>query len=247
MNEVTRIQEIIKSSLKASGLQYSDLAKKLKVSLPSIKRMLNGEDLPLSKVIEVSRCLGIDVFELLEQARYFEPSVHVFTLEQEAALAADFTVFLTFRLILMSTPLPEIMEQLSLKRSELNKHLRTLEKCQLIELWPHDKIKLLAHFPFKWIENGPLEKTYQKRLVHKIQKEIAAHGLNRRSGVQLNSLCVVKELLLTPQEGKQFEGEIENVIKKYSTLTGMRMRHKVSGAEAYSFVHLGGRFSWWEE
>jgi transcriptional regulator with XRE-family HTH domain len=247
LNEITRIQEIIKFSLKASGLQYQDLAIKLKISLPSVKRMLNGKDIPLTKIIEVSSCLGIDVFDLLEQARNYQPTVYEFTLEQENALSEDFTHFLAFRLMLMSIPVHEIQERLSLKRPELNKILKLLEKFKLIEVWPNDRIKTLVHFPFKWIENGPLDKTYQKKISKKVQKEISLRGINRRKERNGESHCLVKELLLTPDEGQQFDQELETVFKKYFTLTNMRMRHKTKVAETYSFMHLAGKFSWWDE
>ncbi len=246
MNELSQIQTTIKNSLKASGVKYEQLAKKLNLSLPSVKRILNSDDISLSKLIEISRCIGVDFFELIEQAKEQTAQVYEFSLEQENTLSKDFQHFLVFRLMLMNTDLDNIQSELKINRIELNRSIKALEKCQLIELWPNDKIKILAHFPFQWIENGPLEKTYKKKIIEKVQKEMTKYGINR-STPKDSMQCAAKELFLTTEEQRSYISEMQTVFKKYSLLSSMRMKNKNSDAKTFSYLHLSGPFGWWEK
>jgi transcriptional regulator with XRE-family HTH domain len=245
MNEFFKIQTTIKNSLKASGLKYSDLAQKLDLSLPSVKRILNSDDIPLSKLIEICRCIGIDFFELIEQAKEQTAHVYQFSLEQENTLSKDFQHFLVFRLMLVNTELDQIQSELKITRVDLNRSIKALEKCQLIELWPNDKIKILAHFPFQWIESGPLEKTYHKKIIEKAQKEITKYGVNRSNPTNPVQ-CVVKELFLTEEEQRNYVLDMQMTFKKYSMLSSMRMKNKSLDAKTFSYLHLSGPFLWWE-
>src|SRR3979490_2820929 len=56
--------EVLKRELKARGVKYADLARHLRLSEASVKRMFSRHDFTLSRLDEICRCAKIDFSEL---------------------------------------------------------------------------------------------------------------------------------------------------------------------------------------
>lgn len=244
--EIEKVKLVLKSALKTSGMRYIDLARKLRVSEATVKRTLNGEDLSLKKLAEVCEKLELDLFSVMERASMLEDGTHYFTYEQERVLASNFQLFLFFRLLVLNRPVEDIMKELALDEKACREILRKFEDCGLIELHPGDKIKLLAKFPYKWSEEGPLHKKYTKHLLERVVEEIETVGINNeRRGVE--KTCLVTELALGPESGASFQEELEAVFHKYKVLSKMEMKALGRERKIFSGMILAGEFSWWSK
>jgi transcriptional regulator with XRE-family HTH domain len=240
-NEIYKIQESIKKLLRLNNTTYEKLAGDMDVSLTTIKRYLNGSDITFSKLIEISSCIGLSIYELIDQSKNQQMDIHQFTLQQERLLTVKFVNFAVFRMIIMNKDLIQIQAELNLSKRVLSGIVNKLEAVDLIELWPQDKIKKLVSFPFKWIDDGPLENKYNEIVLKKTNKEIFNYGINKSNN------CNVKELLLNKHEAESYMQEIDEVINKYSMISQMRLKQNSPNCQVFSLLTLSGYFSWWED
>lgn len=242
--ESKQITQTIKHLLKVQGKRYPDLAEYLGISLPSVKRILNGSDIQVSKLSQISNYLGLDFFELIEKSKSENQKVFKFTIEQEIFLSEKINHFLILRMLLMNDSKQTIMKNLNLSEIEINKVLFSLEKIDLIELHPNDIIKNKVHFPVKWIENGLLEKTYNELIIKKISNTIRTVGINRKNS-STQSHINVKELLLNQNEISELKNKFSELIKSYDMVTKIRLESH----QEYNIVSVAsvvGQFSWWD-
>ena len=65
MSSTQTLLDVIKAELKTAGLSYADLARELRLSESSVKRMFaSGGAMPLSRVDEICRVLRCDFADL---------------------------------------------------------------------------------------------------------------------------------------------------------------------------------------
>lgn len=242
--ESKQITQTVKQLLKVQGKRYPELAEYLGISLASVKRILNGSDIQVSKLSQISNFLGLDFFELIEKSKSENQKVFKFTVEQELFLSQEINHFLILRMLLMHDTKQKIMKNLNISEQKINKVLFALEKVDLIELHPNDIIKNKIHFPVKWIENGMLEKTYNELIINKISNTIKSVGINRKYN-STQSHINVKELLLTQNESLELKSKFSDLIKSYDMVTKIRL----DSHEEYEIVSVAsvvGAFSWWD-
>ena len=242
--EAVQVFTVVKDLLKSRGLSYSDLANELGISLSSVKRILNGNDINLSKLSQIASFLGLDLFELIEMSKKITQSKYFFNLEQEKFLSKNINHFKVFRYLLLKYSEDEIRSLLGLRDLQLESILIKLDKLNLIQYYEKSKIKLIANFPFQWIENGPLENKYNELIIDKLANEILVSGVNRES-LENETNVFVKELLLSSSELIEMRDRLNDVIKDYELLTKMRLKTK-SKYEIVAVANVSGAFSWWE-
>src|SRR3984893_13166804 len=97
----------LKRSLREQGLTYAAVAKKLELSVASVKRLFSGGDLSLKRVHQICDLLQLDLTDLLARARE-PPTTNQLTLAQEQEIVADPKLFLIAWLVINRTPLAEI-------------------------------------------------------------------------------------------------------------------------------------------
>ena len=66
MSNSTTLVAGIKLRLRAQGLSYSDLAKRLGLSEPTVKRDLSRGKFTLSRLDRICEALGVDILDLLQ-------------------------------------------------------------------------------------------------------------------------------------------------------------------------------------
>lgn len=243
--ETLQILETVKKLLKSSSMLYEDLAEELGISLASVKRILNGKDIQISKLIKIAKILGFDFFELVDQAKKTNYSKTKLTLDQEILLSKDFNNFLIFRLIIIGKKRSEILKSLSLNEKEISIALKNLEKVGLVEVFPNNILKTKVTFPLKWIEDGPLEKTYNDRILQKLTNEVRKVGINKSFSKNNSTQVIVKEFLLEETEVQAIKNDLRELLKKYQTVTKLRLKSNDSPV-VVAFSSVIGEFSWWE-
>ncbi len=89
MSSAARLFEVLRADMKAKGLTYRELAQRIGMSESSVKRMFGEQDMPLSRLTQVSEAVGTPFEDLLARAARSTPELAQLTLEQERALVAD--------------------------------------------------------------------------------------------------------------------------------------------------------------
>jgi transcriptional regulator with XRE-family HTH domain len=159
------IVEAIKRRLKAQGITYRVLARKLSLSEPTIKRDLTRGDFTLKRLDEICDILGVTVADLANDESAREPAITRFTDAQERALTADPTlVLLTYLLVNRWSP-GEIMSAVNLDENAVVRALLALDAIGIVRFRPPRGVQLLTARNFTWRKDGPMHEFFLQRVV----------------------------------------------------------------------------------
>ena len=161
--EIVQLVATIKRELKAQGLTYKDVARALKVSEASVKRVFASERFTVGRLAQVSQLLGLTLAELLQESTSSLPPLDVLTHEQEAQLVSDDKLLLVAVCSLNHWSLADITSVYEIPKQEAVKRLRILDRLGLIELLPGDRIRRRAKRDFDWIPDGPIRRFFAKQ------------------------------------------------------------------------------------
>ena len=161
--EIVQLVATIKRELKAQGLTYKDVARALKVSEASVKRVFASGRFTVARLAQVSQLLGLTLAELLQESASSLPPLDILTREQEAQLVADEKLLLVAVCSMNHWSLDDIISIYNIPRLEVIKKLRILDRLGLIELLPGDRIRRRAKRDFDWIPDGPIRSFFAKQ------------------------------------------------------------------------------------
>ena len=161
----SRLVEALKACLKARGLTYGALAKRLGLSEPTVKRMFSRGSFTLERIERILEVIELDLQELARLAREGSPAPAELTQEQELGLARDERLFSVFWLVQNQWSFAEIVAGFAISRAELTAAYARLEHLQLIRWGPGERARLLVRRDFRWRDGGPVKKTYGPRVM----------------------------------------------------------------------------------
>ena len=143
MGQIDQFLAAFKSSLKAKNIIYRDLAKSLNLSESSIKRILASKSISLERIDEICRACDISFSEVCRNAN-FEEDVSNYTVskDQEKILAENPRQLHYFILLNDGLSPAKIEKNFEITNQESKEILFHLDKLNLIELHPRDRIKL---------------------------------------------------------------------------------------------------------
>lgn len=162
--ESGRIVESLKRVLKARGITYRELARRIGLSEPSVKRVLSRATLSLGRLEQMCVAAGISVQELVRLSGEFstEGSMQL-SIEQERALAADPRMLACYHLIANGRSGREIMDELGVEESSVRRWLLRLKRIGLVELKGDLRARALARSAIAWRPDGPVRRLYESQ------------------------------------------------------------------------------------
>lgn len=165
MRETEAVLETLKGCLKSRRLKYRDVAQHLGLSEASVKRLFSQGDLSLERLEQILTLMDIrliDFFALLQEDCSY---ISTLTAEQEESLISHPKLLLIFFLLLNGWPLQEIYNTFNIEQLESIQLLAKLDKLNLIELLPHNKVKLLTAINFSWRKNGQVQRFFEEHVL----------------------------------------------------------------------------------
>jgi transcriptional regulator with XRE-family HTH domain len=163
MAEAARLIATIKKELKSQGLTYRDVARALRLSEASVKRMFASGRFSIDRLIELGGLLGLTLVELAHMASADVPRVSQLTEKQERALIADSSLLLVAVCALNHWTLPQIVATYSLSDAQCLKRLLHLDRLGLIALLPGNRIRATVTRDFDWLPNGPIQRFFSEQ------------------------------------------------------------------------------------
>jgi transcriptional regulator with XRE-family HTH domain len=165
MGETNRIILALKRALRARGITYAMLAKRISLSEPSVKRILSRGSLSLPRLERICEAAGISMEELVRPVSS-TPAETSSTLSaaQESALAADPQLLGCFYLLTNGHTPREVASELHADERLLRRWLVKLDNLHLIELRARLGARLRVHAPISWRQDGPIRATYEKQV-----------------------------------------------------------------------------------
>ena len=146
----------LKRELKARGLKYADIARRIGMSEASVKRMLSERNLTLARLDEILAAAGIDFTEV---AGGFDREQHLITQlteAQEHEIVESPSLFAVAVGALNLLSFADMLAAYELTAAELVGELARLDRMGLIELLPNNRFRLRVARTFAWIPNGPI-------------------------------------------------------------------------------------------
>ena len=163
--QTSGLVEALKKLLKSRGVTYRDLARRIGLSEPSIKRLFAERTFTLQRLEQICAELDVDFFELAKLARGAAATIDEMTREQEKALAADSKLLGVFYLLFNDWQPVDIHERYTLTHAEVLKHVLQLERLGLVELLPQDKVRLRVPKTLRLRRDGPIRAAHGKSVV----------------------------------------------------------------------------------
>ena len=154
--QTAALVEALKKLLKSRGITYRRLAASVGLSEPSVKRLFSERTFTLQRLEEVCAVLEIDFFELAKLARGAAATVEEMSVEQEQALASDSKLLGVFYLLFNDWQPADIRAHYTLTQAEILKLVLRLERLGLVDLMPHDKVKLRVPKTLRLRRDGPV-------------------------------------------------------------------------------------------
>lgn len=164
MTDSRQLVDTLKRVLKSQGITYAEVAKRLGLSEASVKRLFSVRRFTLARLDEFCRVLDIDFFELARLARGRDDEVREMTEAQEEALARDAELLGVFYLLLSDWTVADILARYELAPTALTQHLVRLDRLGLIELQPHDRVRLKVPKLLRLQPGGPIHRVHGTRV-----------------------------------------------------------------------------------
>jgi transcriptional regulator with XRE-family HTH domain len=150
----------LKKHLRARGITYAHVAERLNLSEASVKRLFARQDFTLARLETVCDLAGLDLAELVNLMQRDQKQLKQLTPEQEAEIAQDVVLLLVAVSVINGFTYEDLLSHYQLSESECIQKLARLDRLQLIELLPGNRIKLRIAPNFRWAPDGPIQRFF---------------------------------------------------------------------------------------
>lgn len=150
--------------LKRDGLTYAEVARRLGVSEPTVKRLFSTERLTLDRLDALCEVAGIDLAELAREAQEGQARLSRLTREQEEQLVKDTALLLVTVLVINHWRAEDILASYRIDEPALVRALAALDRLGLIDLLPGNRVRLKVARDFAWMPGGPIERWFERHV-----------------------------------------------------------------------------------
>lgn len=178
MNESKILVQTLKKILKAKGITYKGLSLELNISEASVKRIFSENTFTLDRFCDVCEHIGISLQELLELSDLVcTQSEYTYSNIQESFFVKKPQHLAFFDLLIRFGSVKKVLANFQVSKKELHSYLSNLERLDLIEWLPNDKVKFLTSRSIKWQSNGILRQSFRTKAI----KEFMLNNFNAKS------------------------------------------------------------------
>lgn len=164
MTTTRSIVDALKKALKSRGKTYRDVASTLGLSEASVKRLFSERSFTLDRLERICQEVDLGFADLVRLAESESPAVRELTEEQETELVSDTKLLLVAVLLVAGWTYDDIYRQYEFSEPELVRHLTRLDRLDLIELQPNNRVRLRFANDFAWRRNGPIEQYFTRHI-----------------------------------------------------------------------------------
>ena len=165
MSSAQHMLQSLKHRLKSEGISYKQVATELQLSEASVKRMFSQGHISLARLESICRLAHWDLIDLAHASKANQTQIDGLTLEQEQHIAADLTLLLITVSVINGFSMRDLQSQYHLTEPQCIQKLIQLDKLQLIELLPGNRIKLRISPRFHWQPQGPIQQFFLEHVV----------------------------------------------------------------------------------
>jgi transcriptional regulator with XRE-family HTH domain len=224
-----KIMLLIKAHAKTQGLTQAALARKLKTSIPTLKRWLAGSTISFEHMEKLCKTLNLSLGELIIQAEDATPRKQSYSAEQEEFFVTAPDALAFFDQLIQGKKVSAIKKKFHLTDQQIERYLSQLDKQGLIDWLPKNKVALKFSGEPVWQKNGPLASHFGKSILADFLHE------------QGNSRFLLAEIL--PDDQKLLISRLDDLTTFVSQCT-RRAKAQPDLAQSYGMFVLGKPYRW---
>jgi transcriptional regulator with XRE-family HTH domain len=164
MAQTEAVVNALKDVLKARGVTYARLARGLRLSEASVKRVFAERTFTLERLDQICALIGIEITDLARMVRQEAESPAQLSWDQEKQLVSDPKLLLVGVHALNNWTIDEIVETYALSKAECIRQLAHLDRLGIIDLLPNNKIRVRVTQNFSWLPDGPIQQYFHARV-----------------------------------------------------------------------------------
>lgn len=209
MSQTVAVVEALKRALKAKKQTYAQVARVLKMSEASVKRMFSSYQFTLDRFEQVCQIAGLGLTDLAREVDSEKNYISHMTLEQEREVVSNTKLFLIAVCVLNHMTLDQILTTYEIPKAECIQLLLKLDKIKFLELLPQNRIKLKVAPSFAWLPNGPILQYFMARA----QSE---YFRSRFDGP--NEMILVINAMLSPASSARIIAKLRKLANEFTDL-----------------------------
>jgi DNA-binding Xre family transcriptional regulator len=164
-SETARIVAGLKRVMKSRSVTYAQLARDIRLSEASVKRILSRATLSLQRLEQICRALDVSIQEITRlAAEHSAEAAELLSLEQESALAGDANLLACFYLLANGRTPREIGTELRADERQVRRWLVRLHALRLVELRSGLRARARTTTAIAWRKDGPVRRLYEKQV-----------------------------------------------------------------------------------
>ncbi len=211
MAQTSLIISTLKKTLKSHGKTYADVAKHLELSEASIKRMFAQQSFSLNRLDAICQMMEMEITELIQQVNDSTArQIDELSDDQEKQLASDLELLLVTISVIHHWTLQDILKTYTFSEAQCIQHLARLDRLNIIELLPNNKIKIKVSPNFKWRKNGHIQRFFREN--------IESEFFNSRFDQPQEKLLVLNGML-SQESNAIFRRKLERLAREFDEMT----------------------------
>lgn len=172
MAQARALVDATKRALKQHGLTYAEVAAVLELSEASVKRLFAQADFTLERLERIAGMMHLELSDLMRLAERPAPALSELSAAVEAELVSDPVLLLVTVCALNHWRFEDILATYALDSHRLVRLLARLDRLQLVELLPGNRLRPRVARDFHWRPDGPIERFFRGR----VQQDFLAGG-----------------------------------------------------------------------
>jgi transcriptional regulator with XRE-family HTH domain len=155
------IFEALKRTLRAKRITYRELARRMNISEPTVKRIFHERNCKLDRLLEICEAAGVDLENIVGSlsrgpgpASRIGPSV-------EQSLADQPSLLFVFIMLTEKFTPRAIMRSHGVSEASMFLYLRDLEELGLVAIGSGLSARVLVDTPIQWDFSGPLRPLFE--------------------------------------------------------------------------------------
>jgi len=210
MAQTTLIISTLKKTLKSYGKTYADVAKYLELSEASVKRMFAQQTVSLNRLDAICQMLDMEITELMQKVNDSTArQISELSDEQEQQLVSDRELLLITIMVINNWTLEEILHAYNFTEAQCIQHLAKLDRLNIIELLPNNKIKIKISSNFKWRNNGHIQRFFRE--------SIESEFFNSKFSKPEEKLVVLNGML-SQESNAIFQRKLERLAREFDEM-----------------------------
>lgn len=213
-NESEKVLLAIKGRLSELNLKYQDVATRMSLSLPTIKRNLSKGTMDLKFLLRLCEILDLTPTELMERAEKSVPKTYLFDEKEDEFFFENPKILVYFALLGKGETPQSIATQFNLSKFQTTKYLSALENHGFIEVWPHNKIRLKIKPPFGFRRNSKVLKRDLRQMTQEhVDKIFENYDVGERNHL------LVKPFTFDEETFQRFTEDLGKLLDTYSRVS----------------------------